>query len=250
MRTNAFKLFDKDKSNDIDFKEFCYEYTTLLHGSMDEQREFVAKLFDLDGDNLLGPDDLRSMMSKKADETSITPAGHGAISARVSELLKGRGPMEPGEFTKLLEQGLPLSEVLGLFEIIPSPSKELEIIKAIFKRDQKGQQTCHIISFNWWNMWHLYVTSCQAPLAIQPCSPRIDDFCFFSEDIIPIYKSRSSLKLHLISAVTQGVGEENVLFHQNEMERPGEIDNSDLEGPVKGLLRDNLMVPCSAQKIV
>lgn len=219
---------------------------------MEERTGFVAQVFDLDGDELIGAEDLHAallsgmILKRGIEESAVNPEDQANLDFRVADFLKERKTMEFGEFVKILEGEMALRDVLDTFEIIPSPSKEFEIIKELFAQDRKDKtkQSCHIISFKWWNMWHLYVTSCQEPLSRRQntvVSPP-EEGGFFNEELPPTCRSKSTMKLQYVFDPVEATADERGALRQNESERPGEIDNSDLEGPIKGLLRDNLMV--------
>jgi Ca2+-binding EF-hand superfamily protein len=50
---SAFRLFDRDRSGFIDFREFCCGLSIICLSSTNEKIRFVFDLFDLDRDGYL-----------------------------------------------------------------------------------------------------------------------------------------------------------------------------------------------------
>jgi Ca2+-binding EF-hand superfamily protein len=63
---SAFKLFDRDKSGYIDFREFCCGLSIICLSGTNEKIRFVFDLFDLDRDGYLNRTELRTLL-----ETSV-----------------------------------------------------------------------------------------------------------------------------------------------------------------------------------
>jgi len=247
IRSNAFSLFDKDLSGDIDFKEFCYVLTTLIHGSLEEQKDFVGKLFDSDHDSLINQTDMKLVyesinnLSKQYDDLSLGPL------PPEKDIFSTKKTLTLPEFIRLLEASVQLDRILEIFEIIPSPSNEYKIIKEICMRarKEKTQKACHVISYKWWTMWYSFTRKSMPNMGASESIKKIptahgEDHWFFNEDVLPAFPralSRMSYSNYqVISADT-----DNNPNNEAEMgERPGEIDNTDLEGPIKGLLKENL----------
>lgn len=53
MAESAFRLFDRDRSGFIDFREFCCGLSIICLSSTNEKIRFVFDLFDLDRDGYL-----------------------------------------------------------------------------------------------------------------------------------------------------------------------------------------------------
>ena len=231
---SAFVLFDNDSSGDIDFKEFCYILTIIIHGSMANQENFVFNLFDIDKDGFISLEELSLALesfniikerSQLADSTS-----------KAKEILNEKKSLNEEEFIQELTKHVKLKQILELFEVIPSVSSEYRIITEIMKKaENEKQKTCHILSYKWWNIWYNYVKKDKEIKGSVFISIAKEDFWLKTPDMIVMNSDRNSKVDYLNSKEIDG-------DYNNDTERPGEIDNTNLEGPIKGTLKDDLML--------
>jgi len=229
---NAFHLFDQDASSDIDFKEFCYVLTTLVYGTIEEQKNFVFRLFDLDRNGDIMMEELKialisfMMIKNKIEQKQITEDLIKDSAVKVEQILKHKKMLNEEGFIKTMEKFIPLSSVLEIFEVIPSPITEFKTIKSISikARQDKSQKTCRIISYKWWGMWYDFI-KLHNKIESSPTQS------FTQEDFWLFYTTD---KKSIIS-VSKGNSNKN-----NKVEKPGEINNIELEGPIKGTLKDGL----------
>jgi len=59
---SAFRLFDRDKSGFIDFREFCCGLSIICLSGTNEKIRFVFDLFDLDRDGFLTKADVKQLL--------------------------------------------------------------------------------------------------------------------------------------------------------------------------------------------
>lgn len=62
MAEQAFKLFDRDKSGFVDFREFCCGLSIICLSGTNEKIRFIFDLFDLDRDGYLNKTELRTLL--------------------------------------------------------------------------------------------------------------------------------------------------------------------------------------------
>ena len=62
MAESAFKLFDRNKTGVIDFREFCCGLSIISLSGTSEKIRFVFDLFDLDRDGYLNKSELRTLL--------------------------------------------------------------------------------------------------------------------------------------------------------------------------------------------
>lgn len=232
---NAFHIFDQDASRDVNFKEFCYVLTTLVYGTVEEQKDFVFRLFDQDRDGVIAMKDLKlalmsfMMITGKKRQAELTDEILKEVAANADKILKNKKALGEEEFVGRMEEFVPLSSILEIFEIIPSPITEFKIINAISvrARQDRSQTTCRVISYKWWSMWYSFIKLHNEIESSPIRSTSKEDLWFFHADHCPARRK---------SSFSPGVKDADA-----ETERPGEIDNGELEGPIKGTLKDGLI---------
>jgi hypothetical protein len=256
LQQSAFAHFDQDHTNDIDFKKFCFALTTVLYGSPEEQQEFVAHIFDVDHDDLLGPNDMRlafhacAILNRTSPGGPLTPAELKLAETRLSETVLNLTPQQLNkqDLFNVIEKFTPPHEFLSLFQLIPTPREELDAITRIYEQGKlRREGTCHIVSAKWLRAWHSFVKAQrEPPNKYNKHYSNPSATLFFPEEDVPVYPVKTANQGHKrmipLSPDTTAPEREELHFYMNEPERPDEIDNAELEASVKGQLKEGLKV--------
>lgn len=161
IRMSAFRLFSSSAEVGINFRDFCVTLSKVLIGNKDERAEFLFRIFDIDEDGRLSPNEVTGMLSacaKSLRPLSLEiPTNIQLHSKRLHELAPR---ITPDIFTDWAKRNLELSEFLSLFEIVPSPSSEKTIIQTAQRELEplKHRQRVYLLSTKWWEVWKRYVT--------------------------------------------------------------------------------------------
>jgi len=233
IANSAFRLFDKNSSNDIDFKEFCYTLSPLIHGDLEEKHNFAFNLFDIEQKSGISLKDLKcalnsfEVLNKNTSVKEILEQDLVKLAKEAESLIGERNLLPMEDFVHIMEERVPLESVIELFEVIPSPAKEYKIINELITEGftNESQQQCHIISCKWWNMWLNFVKN---------ESPKT------SNSIHSRPGSEPSVSLNMSNLSPRRSDTNKIIFIKNNLERPGEIDNTDIEGSIKETLKDGL----------
>eukprot|EP00831_Metopus_contortus_P012789 TRINITY_DN1514_c0_g1_i1.p1 TRINITY_DN1514_c0_g1~~TRINITY_DN1514_c0_g1_i1.p1 ORF type:complete len:551 (+),score=94.09 TRINITY_DN1514_c0_g1_i1:68-1720(+) len=246
VRESVFKVFDKDDSGDIDFKEFCYTLTPVVHGSGEEQMKFIGELFDVSKARMITERDfslaLHSiiMINQRIDCRGLKTEEQQWIDSRIKELFNKTTFIEYDCLCSELSHTLPLHKIIELFEVIPSPRTEFETVSEILHNSKEKKSTqCYIISYKWWLSWQYYVSHSPNPLTPENinCSA-VPNFTFFDEDDTERIRGQSFSAS--IFRRNSGIEVGDISIFADEVDRPNEIDNTPIEGMSKGLLKEGL----------
>ena len=94
------------------------------------------------------------------------------------------------------------------------------------------EKTCHIISYKWWNMWNNFA---KKSIEFQSTSRQLDGTLSRAESVPNIPSITDSARFLHKKTETKELD-----YHKDELERPGEINNNDIAGPIKGILKEGL----------
>ena len=144
-----------------------------------------------------------------------------------------------------------VSKLLELFEVVPSPDRERRMCAAILSKPAEPGSTWFVVSYKWMQLWRAYVrwidhgdSSVWIP-GSPSASPRVMHST--SDEIGPegfVAAGRpvsfTSSILHAMSSL-DAMSCTSTVIQQRMAERPLAINNSDLEGELKGALRANLI---------
>ena len=203
LQLSLFRLFNPSQAGFITFREFCVALSKLLNGEREERMKLAFEGFDTDRDGKLAGVEVKMML-----ETCKIALG----TMEMEETSKPE-EMTQEEFMDWARAHLNIGEFLTVFEILPSPFMERQIIKSWQKNADRGtdRQQVFLVSAKWWEAWKLYV-------------------CYDSA-----HEQSPSSELNN--------GSRRVNRHVSYMagDRPVEIDNSELVEPGNQLvLRGNL----------
>jgi hypothetical protein len=209
--------------------------TTLVYGTIEEQKDFVFRLFDLDHNGVITVKELKvavisfMMVMNRMKQEEVKEDVIKDLGIKAEGMLKYKKLLNEEEFINTLKEHIPLSSILEVFEIIPSPITEFKIINSISMKakQDKSQKTCRIISYKWWSMWYDFLKHHNEIESSPIQSFTKEDFWFFYAT--PIHRKSSTSILR------------ETINKNNEIERPGEINNAELEGPIKGTLKNGLI---------
>lgn len=235
----AFRLFDKDSSNDIDLKEFCYTLSPLVYGSLEEQQNFAYSLFEIDQNSKVDLKGLKlALASFEAIRQNISAKELpdqelSTLSKEAEKMMGEKKLLSMEEFVDILESRISLESLMEIFEVIPSPANEYKAINELMIKDftDKPQQPCHIISYKWWNMW---LNFAKKGYELQNSGTKGSQGTLSRSESVP------NVSHNIDSAGPKRIDTGKRVLQKSELERPGEIDNTDIEGTIKGTLKDGL----------
>lgn len=178
MAESAFRLFDRDRSGFIDFREFCCGLSIITLSSTNEKIRFVFDLFDLDKDGYLNRQELKTLLETSVQSFRKFCKGpsdqidkqwiehHLKImmsSASYGGSQTGSFQSEPHNkidfftFKQWAEKNLNFYHLLNTFMLVPSPVRERkEIIEILSHYERKHGDTMYALSFRWWETWKEY----------------------------------------------------------------------------------------------
>ncbi|KRX00231.1 hypothetical protein PPERSA_10730 [Pseudocohnilembus persalinus] len=227
---NVFHFFDIDKSGRIDFREFCQALSILFHSGRNFQNELIFYIFDLDNDMLWNKSELRLFLKhchqyifqdeKNKSYEAIDETGLNQIEDnKNSEIEKLNMNKKKKNLEKQKEKkkefnsqilelenasmfkewalyNFNTQKFLEMFELVPNPLREREMIRQIMKnyneqpymnnmikhqnlhsikpeKKQKIQHTnqnsnqnqmdklkkdkFYVVSWKWWWLWKYYI---------------------------------------------------------------------------------------------
>lgn len=235
----------------MSFKEFCLALTVLVHDPLPEKVKFACSLFDVDANGTIGMDDMRMMLTtgimleKKQDNYVLTAEDKAQIESSIEKLNPRSGSVEMSleQFRGILPEHVNLKQLLDIFQVVPSPPQEYEIILSGIKdaRIEDGN-TCYVISNSWFRSWKLYVSSYMNSdeLKIYRKGKALDSVLIYSQQmpLAPLEEYKAELPISTILLPNQQ-GDE---LYRNSITRPGEIDNSELSGALPFSLKSGLRV--------
>ncbi len=248
----------------------------MIHESVTEKLHFLCEVFDLDHDRRIGTNDMRYVlqtqlhMQNKITDYVCSSKEKESIELELHKLFGAGKPegsqLEYADFQNFLPAYIDVYQMLSIFQIIPSPNQEREIIGEVLRENSrmKNDDTYYVISGGWYRAWQTFVNTCSATTEFQryvhsndvrtPKASRIT-----VEEPINIYQpkklpaSAHKPKINPIKIKEDWIPPSSSTspspMPATETEscldsagRPGEIDNADLEGYLPGSLKDGLMV--------
>lgn len=180
-----FMAFDENRDNHIDFKEIACGVSACCRGPTMERQKFCFKIFDTNHDSKLDEEELREMIDSlvairmenkdpsqlESDEFLKIDPSMVAKDILASHDADGDGCITMEEYlvwtvkNQLCDDFLDLLSqichiVLGLKP--QTPEEEGKIILDWLSREERKKkkvgQVWYLISIQWWNSWHAYVT--------------------------------------------------------------------------------------------
>ena len=136
MKDSIFHIFDISKGNSINLQEFCYTFTDLIYGRINERLRFLAKVFDINKKNAISADDMRRILytnlyiekenvnyepteTEKKDIERILETLYEYTTTSVNgELCLGYM-----EFQKIIMRRFKVYEFLTIFQIFNNPKE-------------------------------------------------------------------------------------------------------------------------------
>jgi len=229
----------------------------LVHGQYNEKMEFVCKLFDLSKSEKITINDLKYVLYSQISLNSqklnyeFTPIDHENVDKNLKSLIFSQSantPQEPykpqdqifsySEFSNVLPAFFDPNKIFDIFQITPSPIQEKAIITKILQKTvMQNNDTYYVINNKWYRAWNNFANNCDSK--INEIEPENIDF----EKTMRIYKSPMKYYLdykNIKKLSKYEMKQEN--NYENSFGKPGEIDNSELEGFLPGSLKDGLMV--------
>lgn len=179
---SAFKLFDRDKSGFIDFREFCCGLSIICLSSNNEKIRFIFDLFDLDRDGYLNRQELRMLLETSVlsfrrfcngpgdqfdkmwieHNIKIILADSGlnqVNSMSQSQNISAEQRIDFHSFRQWADYNLNMHHLLHTFELVPSPVRERKtVIEILSNYQRKHGDTMYALSFRWWDMWKTYTS--------------------------------------------------------------------------------------------
>eukprot|EP00347_Sterkiella_histriomuscorum_P010752 403375058 len=174
---SAFKLFDRDRSGFIDFREFCCGLSIICLSSNNEKIRFIFDLFDLDRDGYLNRQELRTLLETSVVSFRKFCIGPGDqidkmwIEHNTKVMFEENLPLTGIQaqsveqridfhtFRQWAEYNLNVHHLLHTFELVPSPVRERKTIIDILQSYQRDHgDTMYAISYRWWDMWKSYTS--------------------------------------------------------------------------------------------
>lgn len=247
----AFKQFDTRKAGSLTFRDICFGLATSCISSWEVRARFVFCWFSSEGrftqshaETLLaciglvtgdGSASFLSDLSPKAPEDLERVQSCVTAFSAIADPVRDPSPAELELFSMFTAHECisfdsflhwsakhvnALFRLLELFEIVPSPDKERRLIRDILKSPD-SESSWFVISYKWVQLWRAYVGWADGDLASLglPGSPRV----------------------HAMLSTVDMVSCTSSVLQERLGERPPAINNSDLEGELKGALRANLV---------
>jgi len=154
MGERLFSVFDKDRSNALDFQEFLTGLTAIYHGTLDEKKKFLFDMYDMDGDGQVSRAEFSTMLSYipaafrileltdqgGGDSDSSdgegqsggavanfkpSPEIEGKIRGIVDSVFSSMDSLSYEEFQKALTRNSAISEIINIFYDDALPENEL-----------------------------------------------------------------------------------------------------------------------------
>ena len=123
-----------------------------------------------------------------------------------------------------------LYKLLELFEIVPSPDREKRACMAILRRCQlEPGSEWFVVSYKWIQLWRSYVRWTEA------------DNANTAWTMTSLASPSSSMEVQQALSMVDMISCTSSVLQQRLSERPPAINNSDLEGELKGALKANLV---------
>lgn len=182
MAESAFRLFDRDLSGLIEFREFCCGLSIICLSSTNEKIRFIFDMFDIDRDGYLNKQEFRVLL-----ETSIMSfrkfcKGHyelvdkSWIDHHLKLMIKAEPTIKISDgilpltqlidflsFKKWAECSLNVHHLLNTFMLVPSPVMERKsLIEILQQYERKHGDTMYALSFRWWESWKEYTSKHQS----------------------------------------------------------------------------------------
>ncbi|XP_063059044.1 ubiquitin carboxyl-terminal hydrolase 32-like [Engraulis encrasicolus] len=180
LSEGLFHAFDENRDNHIDFKEISCGLSACCRGPRAERQKFCFKVFDVDRDGVLSPEEIREMVAAllevwRDNRTDSIPELNLSVTDIVENILQTHDTTKQGhltledyqiwsvqsaladEFLNLLFQVCHI--VLGLRPA--TPEEEGQIIRGWLERESRhGLQPgdyWFLIAAQWWQLWREYV---------------------------------------------------------------------------------------------
>jgi len=148
---SAFKLFDEDKSGDIDFREFCYILSLICLSDVEEKLRFIFGLFDVNRNNYLTITELTLLLKsllilykvyfnnyqKGQDTILLNKEEKNWVEKTSKELSEKNSKIVFESFQDWAGENINVFWMLNIFELVPSAVKENEVMNNAFKNIQK-----------------------------------------------------------------------------------------------------------------
>lgn len=263
---SAFRMFDTDNSGKLNFREFCCALALCCHlmSSDDEKIRFVFDMFDTNDDGLLSSSDVQLLLehaivrddpSRVLDvdggdkELSLLARKQQRVNEMKQELLGISQYLTFERFYEWASRNLAsLTNLLHTFQIVPSPERERAICEEILSRHQTLQEggTWYCISYKWLQVWKAHA-NWQGPSPGRKSRTAGSTHSGHGQ----IASGSSEKRIGAVELQDYDVATD-VAFHgfgdglvvggsAQHLTRPPEVDNSDLEGEHKGILKMNLV---------
>eukprot|EP00743_Colponemidia_sp_Colp-15_P007324 GILK01007909.1.p1 GENE.GILK01007909.1~~GILK01007909.1.p1 ORF type:complete len:1576 (-),score=341.81 GILK01007909.1:149-4876(-) len=266
---SAFRIFDADGSGRINFREFCCALSICCLSEPQEKTKFVFDMFDTNGDGYLQRPELVTLLEtsvrciKKMSNEVHTDGDRTWIQDSMSNLLKDGDRISFDAFKSWAMDNLDISHLLNSFEILPTPQREKRTVKQLLD-DMRltAGETVYVISCKWWAAWKSYVdfdsedsnTHITTHETVNTGQLNGSNGLRNGADGFDIDVVDMRSRTHPIS---NGPGNRPAMLTSLDRnpslpkmlkqfssvlgDRPGEIDNSDLEGESHGELKLNLV---------
>lgn len=164
MAESAFRLFDRDRSGTVDFREFCCGISIICLASTNEKIRFIFDLFDLDRDGYLNRQELRLLLETAV--LSYRRVQKGEVDKQWPEHhLKAMGAADFQTFRAWAERNLNVYHILSTFMLVPSPAKERkEVTEVLARYERRHGDTMYAVSYRWWERWKEYTEQHQSTI--------------------------------------------------------------------------------------
>eukprot|EP00826_Nyctotherus_ovalis_P017663 TRINITY_DN15216_c0_g2_i1.p1 TRINITY_DN15216_c0_g2~~TRINITY_DN15216_c0_g2_i1.p1 ORF type:complete len:258 (+),score=16.76 TRINITY_DN15216_c0_g2_i1:554-1327(+) len=185
------------------------------------------------------------IMLEKGQENYVLTTEDKAQIENSAKKLNPQGSVEMSleQFKEILPEHVNLRQLLDIFQVIPSPPQEYEIILNGIKDARiDDSDTCYVINNTWFRSWKLYVSSYMNndELKIYRRGKVLDSVLIYSQQmpLAPLEEYKAELPISTILVPSQQ-GDE---LYRNSITRPGEINNSELSGVLPFSLKSGLRV--------
>lgn len=132
-------LFDINQSSRVDFREFCFVLSLIINSEESQRIAFIFQLYDFDNDQALSKSELKFFLKANfgyliLDNETDTHDKNQLINKIMAKLFEDKKQkLKLDEFQLWMDKHFDTIKYFEIFELVPGPLKERDIIRQIMK---------------------------------------------------------------------------------------------------------------------